>query len=363
LRASLDADTCDGKSQGDGGVDLISEAFSAREAAILQRLQHGPTHVDPEFLVKVSAFLKRHDGPIYLFGFSPFTNLGDHALWSALVRLLGEIDSIKIKGALSRAPISFGGVERDALVIFPGGGSLGNRYTSSKARVELIEAMRPRAILQMPVSTTFADPGAVSVDRVSRAYQSAKDGLFFVRDSQSYEEANRVLGINVELAPDLSALLPSMSDLADKGGGTLYLLRQDQEADGKLIAPSGSMATDWNQFNKTAPDDLKAMNQQWWQGARRWAVFKPFNTASVLKRREVLATRIADAQTTRALALLGGFDRIVTDRLHGMLLANKLGIPCVAIDNDHNKLSRYAKTWLDCDHDNIRFCDLMEQVG
>ena len=53
----------------------------------------------------------------------------------------------------------------------------------------------------------------------------------------------------------------------------------------------------------------------------------------------------ASSKPARGLGLLSGGERIVTDRLHGHILALLLGIPHIVLDNDYGKLAAYIRVW------------------
>jgi pyruvyl transferase EpsO len=52
-------------------------------------------------------------------------------------------------------------------------------------------------------------------------------------------------------------------------------------------------------------------------------------------------------RVNRGLAMLSRGRVVISDRLHGVLLAALAGIPVVAIDNRVGKLSAFLGTWLD----------------
>ncbi len=81
-----------------------------------------------------------------------------------------------------------------------------------------------------------------------------------------------------------------------------------------------------------------------------WLADDPLPPAPPDETRAAAFERMAAARVERGLALLSRGRRIVTDRLHGHILATLLGIPHVALDNDYGKLSAYIACWTaDCD--------------
>jgi exopolysaccharide biosynthesis predicted pyruvyltransferase EpsI len=54
---------------------------------------------------------------------------------------------------------------------------------------------------------------------------------------------------------------------------------------------------------------------------------------------------LAQRRLARGVSLLSGGRVIVTDRLHGHILATLLGIPHVVLDNSYGKLHHFIRTW------------------
>ncbi len=332
-------------------VYKVPDTFPDSVRKIRQRLRARMTEAElalnSDHFQAVAAVLEAQDGPIYLYGFDNFINLGDQALWLSLDRLIRHLPPrIRVRGLLSGPPFSRAARHRKAAVVFPGGGSMGNRYRSSLRRVELIEALQPHTIVQMPLSTTFDEQESLMrIDRVARAYAAPPESCVFIRDARSRAEAADRLGIEARLVRDLSAFLPDMPDLRVGGQGLLLLLRKDQEATGDARpAPEAGVVADWQDMDAPQTLEFRAVQFLLRQILNRLP-HALRNSDPVARLRLWAAGRLSEIQTARAIAFLAGFDRIVTDRLHGVLLARKLGLTGSMLDNDHGKLSRYFETW------------------
>jgi pyruvyl transferase EpsO len=242
---------------------------------------------------------------------------------------------------------------KNIYLIFPGGGSFGNRYHSSRRRVELIETIRPKGIIQMPVSTSFSDDGAVALDRVRGAYAAPEQKLVFVRDKRSLAEASVKLSAQADLMPDLSSILPDMRHLHVGGKGTVYLVRSDQESNNEVLPPEvKARAVDWNDDALSFPSRQIRIARFALKATRAKRLPRFVRQSDVMaKFRLKLARKISLFETARALCFLSQYDKVVTDRLHGVLLAQKLGIHVFVADNDHGKISRYLQTWMPSDLD------------
>jgi pyruvyl transferase EpsO len=53
-----------------------------------------------------------------------------------------------------------------------------------------------------------------------------------------------------------------------------------------------------------------------------------------------------DRLLRRSVKFFGSYGRMVTDRLHGMILGSLLNMPVAFEDNSYGKLSRYYGEWL-----------------
>lgn len=295
------------------------------------------------------AFLESFDGAIYVNGYERFSNLGDQALWLSQMRLARYLaDDGRLRGLSSLRPALQTPPEAPFMIVFAGGGSLGNRYRTTAHRAHLIESWRPGAIVQMPVSTSFADPGVISRSRLASAYALPERQLVFARDARSRDEARGELGIDAVLVRDLTAMLPDMHDLHVGGGGRLYLMRQDKEAGPVALDTAGrDRFRDWDDIGHGLGPKAEALDVLFRASnfSRLPSGLRNADAASAF--RMYAAEALSEIHTARALAFLAGFDEIVTDRLHGVLLARKLGIPGYMLDNDHGKLSRYFGSWDD----------------
>lgn len=303
---------------------------------------------DSPVCVKVRHFLSRKQVCVFQFGFDDFRNLGDQALWLSLDILLQSLPKkLRPKGLLFESSWPPNEKDKPVVLIFPGGGSLGTRYHSSRRRVELLEKMRPEGIIQMPISTSFSNTEAISLHRLCNAYAAPLHKMVFTRDEQSEKEAKSQILISTQLVPDLTSILPNMSHLRTGGGGTVYLIRRDQESRNEALPPEAfGRVFDWDDEALSFPSLRISLSRKIFRATRSARLPDLARQSRMLAKIQLrLARAISLHETTRALCFLSQFDKVVTDRLHAALLAEKLGISVFAADNDSGKLSRYIQTW------------------
>lgn len=281
---------------------------------------------------------------LQLAGYPRHGNLGDQAIWHAH-RMLFRSSNIHVAHMVASDPDIDRLASEDTAnttVIFTGGGSLGDRYGSSAWRLKVMSSTRNVKYLQLPISTTFSETRTHFTEELEKCYSDEGRMLIMCRDSTSRDEARERLGIESVLVPDMVCTLPDLSQFRLGGHGLLPLLRKDQEVNLASLPHRPERYHDWDDVPNSAARRRRIANHVIGASSRRL----PFNFALG---RDTTALHAADwlakVNTVRGLAWLSLFDVIVTDRLHGMLMSDRLGIPCHVVDNDHGKISRFLKTW------------------
>lgn len=289
-----------------------------RAKLIYEHLDAAPIVLTPcaeesELLKFLKENLFSREQRVWLFGYTDFKNTGDQALWLALNRVIETLTLSGAPGRLVHHPETIRKLDQPQnLVIFPGGGSLGNRYNSSKRRIEFLEANPTFQFIQMPVSTSFGEDGAF-LERLRTTY-SRGGSKVFVRDSTSKREAEHEIGLMASMVPDLVEFLPSCEDFASKDFGTLYLYRTDQESTGAADAVDGRdlLTCDWQDFIIREHLGLK-IQKKIFSGLSRLSrssgLFNYHDAAS--KRRYKIARELSLNDTSMALAYLSFFEKVV----------------------------------------------------
>ncbi|MGP7795132.1 polysaccharide pyruvyl transferase family protein [Sphingomonas sp. CLY1604] len=249
-----------------------------------------------------------------LLDFPDHPNVGDSAIWlgeCAMLRAVTGNDPAYVstwhdfdEAALRRAC-------PDGVVFLHGGGNLGDIWPHhQRLRETVLTRMRDRRVVQLPQSIHFDDPAAAA--RFAHIAAAHPDLTLYVRDRPSLATAQAFVGAHAALAPDSAfALGPQPRSAADRP--LLALLRTDAERVADRAGPPAEAApVDWLEDDEPLPDD----------------------------RLQRAAARVA-----RGLALLSRGERIVTDRLHGHILALLLGIPHVVLDNSYGKVGAYIDAW------------------
>jgi len=169
--------------------------------------------------------------------------------------------------------------------------------------------------VQLPQSIHFRVPS--EGDRFAAFIADHPDFVLYVRDTRSLDFARKHLACPSHLAPD-SAYALGEQLRGEAQCDVLMLMRTDDERQGYAISRANpATVVDWLEDDADLPVGVDA------------------------KAREAQAV----ARVNRGLRLLTRGRVVVTDRLHGHILADLLGISHVVLDNDYGKIAAYLDAW------------------
>ncbi len=272
------------------------------------------------------ALYRRHVGPgqaYALLDFPDHANVGDSAIWLGELALLREVTGRDPDHVATWDGFDATTFRRDCpsgVVFLHGGGNLGDIWPHHQLfRERVLRDVREFRVVQLPQSIHFRDPARIVpfVDAVA----AHPDFHLYVRDRRSLGWATAHLACPVDLAPDSAFALGPQARRGPADCDLLMLLRTDDERVAGIAADRpGAVVVDW------LADDIVPVAPP---GETQAAAFE----------------RMATARVERGLRLLSRGREIVTDRLHGHILAMLLGIPHTALDNDYGKLSAYIGCW------------------
>jgi len=254
-----------------------------------------------------------------LVDFPDHANVGDSAIWLGELAMLREItgrDPCYVSTWHDFDLDAFRDACPDGVLFLHGGGNLGDIWLHhQRFREDILARVRDRAVVQLPQSIHFRVPS--EVDRFAALVADHPDFVLYVRDTRSLDFAREHLACPSHLAPDSAYALGEQLRAAAQCD-VLMLMRIDDERQGYAL-PSTDPATvvDWLEDDADLPVGVDA------------------------KAREAQAV----ARVDRGLRLLAQGRVVVTDRLHGHILAGLLRIPHVVLDNDYGKIAAYLDAW------------------
>lgn len=298
---------------------------------------------------------------VALVNFPNHHNVGDPAIW------LGTRSVLERLGVRVTYQCDWRTYERDSLaralasgtdaILLCGGGNLGDVYPAQKTRESVLRDFREAPVVQLAQSAWFrAEDNAQSFGRLARSHASF---TLFVRDQLTLERMEQ-LGLEPRLCPDMAMGLGLMERRAGPETDVLWLRRTDEES---LDRPSAQAAVKAGEAVDWLTASSRQVVQDRW-GRRLQSLNRTYGGESAeglgvlgrgIRRRLPLTYRaLAKRRLDYGLRLLSRGRVVVSDRLHGHLLAILLGIPSVAVDNGNGKVRSYVDTWFGDTHDGVR---------
>jgi pyruvyl transferase EpsO len=271
-------------------------------------------------------------GPTYaLLDFPDHYNPGDSAIWRGEVRVLKELTQRHAAYVASIHDCNVKKLKRlpqEAPIFMHGGGNLGDLWPAHQSFRERICAIASdRRIVVLAQSIQFSTKSALERARV--ALGAHRDVTLLLRDKHSHAFAQETFDCESVLCPDFALALDLKRPAREPECDLLWLLRKDKESARAAAHPmrAGWRKTDWPASRLLAPPCLRRLG---WAPApaARWA-----------------ADTLAKARLARGLRVFDGVDAVITDRLHGHVLATLLGIPNVVMPDAHGKIRGLYDTW------------------
>lgn len=266
---------------------------------------------------------KEHESTAIVFGCPNYGNIGDIAIEKAEVEMLNKkykiVKTIPVGDAWKYLKnIKKCTLDDDAICIM-GGGNFGGLYTQMDLdRLLLFKAIKRRKIISFPQSIFYTKDG---FRRLYRGVLKNRDNVFlFFRERRSYDIALNDFSFmrnRVFLVPDIVLSL-KREYVKNRRKGYILAFRKDKE-------------------KAVCDDDIHMISGI--LGEKE--TIKMIDTAVTLKD--------VNRKYNELDALLLEYSKsrmIVTDRLHGMILAYITNTPCIAIANNNGKVKSEYETWL-----------------
>ncbi|MDA0266472.1 MAG: polysaccharide pyruvyl transferase family protein [Cyanobacteria bacterium] len=306
-----------------------------------------------------------------LLNYPNYINLGDHLIWLGSLAYLHHELGTQIKYTASSADFSdtaMADCAGQAPIVLLGGGSLGDLwYGHQKFRESIVKHYRDRPIVILPQTMHFKDEGRL--EQAAKIFNNHPQLTIFVRDRTSYDLAKAAFDCcQVLMAPDAAFQLTGLSDfpVARPQDKILYHCRTDAELSQKFSLdqlPLPVDISDWRPYedgwlmgSHDAPlkQTLATLIREGWQrGLRRPREWRSRQQWQHQFRPNFLSAEIYRPQRQAqswsfihsAVYQFRQYRLIITNRLHGHILATLLGIPHVFLPNSYHKNQLFYETW------------------
>ncbi len=268
-------------------------------------------------------------------------NVGDNAI------LLGELAWLRTRGHTLDYACSENEYSRSALVtllppegviLLHGGGNFGDLYPHhQRLRERVVRDFPAQRVVQLPQTVNFRSEASAAAS--ARKLAQHENLTLLVRDRASVERLKSAFTNPVVLCPDMAFCLPPLSRTATPTFPVQRLLRRDKEANS--LGSIGGV--DWlrTEDNAWSVRIRRRLNNQLVAAAR-------FSDRAAVRLVPHLARQfeiLAQARLEFGLRLLSRGEVVVTDRLHGHIVATLAGIPNIVLNDRHGKVRDFVATW------------------
>ena len=200
---------------------------------------------------------------------------------------------------------------------------MGNIYwMNERIRWEVIRNFPDNRIIVFPETIYYDETalGQAEKKMSEQIYNKHSNITICAREKKSFEMMRRIYpNCNVILTPDIVCYTDRWKEKADNREGALLILRNDIEKsvnDVKVV----SAIVEKMGYNVSYTDMMY----------QRKGYIGKYNRSRI----------VADKKSQ-----LAGAELVVTDRLHGMILAAITGTPCVVFYGYNHKIESYYNTW------------------
>lgn len=290
-------------------------------------------------------------GEVAFVNFPNIDNPGDSAIYVGTMRLLGRLGvdvALAVEPRAYRRNMVRKVVGEGGTILIQGGGNLGDLYRKQgqqNVRARVLRDFPKARVIQLPQTMYFQEGRWAK--QFSSLCEAHENLTMMLRDDASLARAE-ALGIPAIACPDLAfgmgpreRPIPADVDIA-------WLVREDIESN-QAEERIRESTYDWPNRVKQRAGEAGADLARELAALRRRTTFaermpKRFEL-SAMRHATRLYDSIADRRTALALELVAKGKVLVTDRLHGHLLACILGIPNVLLDNSYGKNRSVFDTW------------------
>lgn len=236
----------------------------------------------------------------------------------------------------------FSKIDKDVVILCHGGGNFGDLYEHQGFRERVVAAYPENRIIFLPQTIHYK-----SIDRFDAAAKILNchsDLHIFTRDKKSLSLAEEKLsGCKTYIAPDMATFLYPItkglgtSIYCPSPKGTLCLMRNDIESPINIGCAEDSCAWkgDWN--------DILTWRKY------IFLVFRKFGSGlKYTYPTQVYSDyyrRYAASVVEHCVIFFSQYEKVITSRLHGHILASLMDKPNIVIDNIYGKNSSYFDAW------------------
>ena len=261
---------------------------------------------------------------LYLIFNGPTTgNIGDHAILFGEEKVLKDraIKSFRVsaKEMIYFFKLSLNKkVSRNDYIFITGGGNVGSLWRNEQERInKVLKDFKHNKIIVFPQTVYYHDNefGEMCLEQDRIYYNACKDLTIYSRDRKTYDFVKENLHIKTELIKDMALNLDYTKSRRNRKG-IIFCLRNDKE---KCVNKKHVEELIEKIKEKYPNDKVKIMD-------------------TVKRNKKEYTYNDGKKEFKKIIKLFQRSKLVVTDRLHGMIMAVITDTPCVAMNNTSGKV-------------------------
>ena len=288
-----------------------------------------------ENMEKISSLLKEIlDENFILIGLPKHMNLGDTLIWEAEMDIFRHINKMPKKMFFFHASTNGFGIGKEHTIVWNGGGFFGDVWGDITYIENVLKSFRDNKMIFMPNSVWFKDEA--NAKKMRNLFTTHRSQIhLMVRENQSLEVANKwfsdINNVKIYLEPDVvlswdvNSYMERRGIKMEEGNGTLYIYRNDREKKDKYIL-AYDKKSDWPTMAKTPVYVNNGLSCGDW------------------------ANSVKGKLIDEAINFIMPYKKVVSDRMHGAILAYLLGKDTVLLNNSYGKSKSLHDTWFSDDN-------------
>ena len=306
-----------------------------------------------------------------LFDYPNYLNVGDLLIWLGEMAFLKKM-RIKISAQFHIGQCAFDLLKNiigEKAILLQGGGNFGDLYPwHQNLRTRIIEKFKANKIIMFPQTMQYSNIDLLKKD--AEKYNNHPNLYLMWRDKESFEMAQAYFKNNKSyLVPDMAFYLDlsSYKSSMDKREEILFLRRTDTEKKERYLnLTNGLHIRDWGDLTIHLKSPLSTIPKMVQHGFRYFSksvdrILDSQLFLNVCEKETNNYQHFAIQCRETAVSEFSRYKIIVSDRLHGHILATLLRIPNILLDNSYGKNNKFYSIWTYSDEIS-RFANSMEEL-
>lgn len=283
-------------------------------------------------------------------------NIGDSLIWKGELEYFKKLP-FKMLAQYNRNTFNGKKITKDTTILLHGGGNFGDIYSTSQGfRLDILDQYPDNPIIMLPQSVHYINESNMLSD--FKQMNKHKKLWICLRDNYSYNLLSKYFnGDKLLLLPDMAFFLDfSKFHTKDDSNRNLYMQRTDAEISGLQdirkfemygFSSGNTEILDWPSYSNN-----KIINFVTTRGdALESKISKVLKDIPLINNLldpayGFKSKNNMDFHVNNGVSFMKNYDKILTTRLHGLILGILLNKEVYILDNSYGKNSKFFSTWL-----------------